>query len=368
MAITALATSNTQIGPSQYADMTQVLTARFKADGPNDLKPSLGTGRTTRVAAGAAFAAGTRLRSTGTEVVTHDAQSSGTRYDAVVIRIDWSNPTATVAIVKGTSTSIPVNTSSAADPTKINRIPGVLYDALVCTVRISAGSTTGSALTDYRMWGGDGGPLRVTGSALDSPSLLDARLGTFIATDQSTFTKRLDDDGVWRSVGTASNPWKEWTPHLRYYGNSAPNGTTGGDLAGLGNGGTSSARYRIVDGMLDGYVYIQPGATGATYGDGPMTIDMPVPCADWQADTWSMGHLYTFGYGGDGNFDWHAELLVKAGWTRGVVFSNPIANDVRLQAMRAQRPKGGAGTGIPFIQNGFTVGTLTFHVNYPVAD
>ena len=59
---------------------------------------------------------------------------------------------------------------------------------------------------------------------------------------------------------------------------------------------------------------------------------------------------------------------MKAGWTRGVVFSNPIANDVRLQAMRAQRPKGGAGTGIPFIQNGFTVGTLTFHVNYPVAD
>lgn len=364
MAITALATQNTQIGPSQYADMTQVLTARFKVDGPTDLKPSIGTGRTTNVAAGAAFAAGTRLRSTGVEKVTHDAQSSGSRYDAVVIRVDWTNPTATLAIVKGTSTGIPVNTSSAADPAKINRIPGVLYDALVCTVRITAGSTVGSALTDYRMWGGDGGPLRVTGEALDSPSLFDARLGTFIATDQSTYTKRLDDDGVWRAVGTQSNPWKTWTPTLRYYGNDTLDGKTGGKVAGMGNGGVLNGRYRIVDGVVDAYAYCAAGSTGATWGDGSMTMDLPVAASAAMGNLWAMGHLFTTGYGGDGSYDWHAEGLIQAGWTRTMLWTNSRIDDCRLKPYKCQTPQGGPGSGVPYIAGGYPVGIWTFHFSY----
>lgn len=364
MAITALATQNTQVGPAQYADMAEVLTAPAKVDSVTDLRPTRSTGRSLTIAAGAGTAGGSRIRSTGVETVTLDAQSSGTRWDAVCLRIDWSTSEVRPVVVKGSGSTIPINTSSAADPAKVNRIPGVLYDHMICCCAVAASGI--STLIDYRMWGGDGGPYRVTADALGSPTLLDARPGTKIATDQETLTKRLDDDGTWRSVGTVANPWKEWSPTLRFYGNTPPNGTSGGTVAGLGNGGRSSAKYRIVDGMLDGYVYIQPGATGATYGDGFLTIDMPVACADWQEDTWSMGHLYTFGYGGDGNFDWHAELLVKRGWRRGMVFTNPIANDVRLQGMRAQRPQGGSGTGIPFIQGGFTVGTLIFHVNYPV--
>lgn len=364
MAITALATSNTQIGPSQYADMTQVLTARFKVDGPTDLQPSIGTGRTTRIAAGAAFAAGTRLRSTGTEVVTHDAVSSGTRYDAVVIRVDWTNPTATVAIVKGTSTSVPVNTSTAADPAKINRIPGVLYDALVCTVRVSAGSTTVSALTDYRMWGGDGGPMRVTPAGLDSPSLYDARLGTFIATDQSTYTKRLDDDGVWRSVGTASNPWKTWTPNLRYYGNNIPDGKTGGTIAGMGNGGVLTGRYRIVDGVVDAYAYCAAGSTGATWGDGSMTMDLPVAASSAMGNLWAQGHLFTTGYGGDGSYDWHAEGLIQSGWTRTMLWTNSRIDDCRLKPYSCQKPQGGPGSGVPYIAGGYPVGIWTFNFQY----
>ncbi len=367
MAITALATSNTQIGPAQFADMEQITTARFKVDSPNDLKPAIGANRTVTVSAGAGFAGGSRIRSTGTETVTCDSQSSGSRYDAVVIRIDWSSATQKVAVVKGNATTVPVNTSAAPNTAQINRIPGVMYDALVCTVRVSAGATTVAGLTDYRMWGGDGGPMRVTSGALDSPNLFDARLGTFIQTDRGTFTKRLDDDGVWRDVGTASNPWKAWTPNIRYYGSDPVNGTTGGTLANLGSNGKAYGYYRVVDGLLDGIVSVNTGS-GNQFGTGSLTFDLPVACASWSYDVWNMGHIFTStANGGDGNFDWHAEALIKSNWTRAMIWTNPRIDDNRLVPHKSST-NGGAGEGVPWINGGWSVGSVySFKVSYPVS-
>lgn len=364
MAITALATANTTIGPSQYADMAQALAPRFVVDSPTDLQPSYSSG-TVSLQPGAALAAGTRLRVSGSTSVAIPSVSSGSRTYTVVIRVDWSKGMADAATLVALPTTS-VNASSTANTAMINRIPGVMYDAVVATVTRTAGSTYASNFLDYRMWGGDGGPLRVTDGALDNPGMLDARAGTMISTERGLYTKRRDNDGAWRDVGTPSNPWKLWTPTVRHYGNGLPNGTSGGTVAGLGSGGWSTGRYRVVDGMLDGYVYIQPGATGATLGEGPVTFDLPLACAAWQEDTWSMGHLFTFGYGGDGAYDWHAEALVKKGWTRAMVWANPSIADNRLHPYRAQAPGGGPGTGVPFIAGGFTVGTMTFHINYPV--
>lgn len=366
MAITALATSNTTIGPAQFADMQEILRARFMVDSPTDLKPSVGSNNSVNVSAGAGFAGGSRLRSTGAESVTCDGQSAGSRWDAICIRIDWSTSTQQLIAIKGTATTIPINRSNSPNKSQVNRIPGVLYDAMICYVKVSAGSSTVSSLTDMRMWGGDGGPYRTSPEGLGSANLMDARPGTLLTVDRGTSTKRLDDDGTWRDIGTASNPWKTWTPTLRFYGSNTVTGTSGGTVAGLGNGGQSSGRYRVVDGMLDGYVYIQPGATGATFGDGPMTIDLPLTCANWQNDTWSMGHLYTFGYGGDGAFDWHMECLIKANWNRGMLWTNRRIEDARLYPYVCQRPNGGPGTGTPYINGGYPVGAITMHINYPV--
>lgn len=365
MAITALATTNTTIGPAQFADMAQALAPRFLVDAPSHLRPTY-SGGTVSVSAGASLACGTRIRVTGTETVSIPSVSSGTRAYAVVIRIDWSkgaNDAATLVAIP----SPVVNQSSTPNTSQINRIPGVVYDALLCTVTRRAGTTTASAFTDLRMWGGDGGPIRVGDAALASPGMLDARAGTMIATEQNAYTKRLDNDMVWRAVGTDSNPWRLWTPTLRYYGSSAPNGTSGGTVAGLGSGGFSTARYRVVDGMLDGFVSISPGATGATLGTGPITFDLPMTCASWQEDTWSMGHLYTRGYGGDGNYDWHMEGLIKRGWQRCMLFTNPRIDDARLRPYVAQNGNG-AGTGVPYINGGFPVGDITLHVQYPVTE
>lgn len=368
MAITALATENTTIGPAQYADMTSVLTARFKVDGPGDLAPSTASGRTVRIAPGGAFAAGTRVRSSATESVVLDSQIIGARFDAIVLRIDWSNPNPVFVAVKGDASSIPVNTTSSFDPAKVNRIPGVVYDALIATVHVSGVSTL-SNLTDYRMWGGDGGPYRVTDGALSSPGMLDARRGTWIATDQSAFTKRLDDDGVWRDVGTPANPWREWTPVLRYYGTDPVNGRTGGTPVALGTGGQYSGKYRIVDGVLEGFVSITTAA-GNHFGTGAITYDLPMPCADWQPDVWNNGHIYMSKgtNGADRNLDWQVQALIKAGWSRAMIFAPHSSDFGAMEAHRASS-NGQSNTGIPVIVGGWSVGDVyTFSVTYPVAN
>ena len=365
MALTALATANTTIGPSQYADMAQALAPRFLVDTPTALQPSYSSGTVT-LQPGACLIAGTRVRATSTESVAVPSVSSGTRTYTIVIRVDWAKGTDAASVVCLPTTT--VNNSTSPNTSAINRIPGVLYDAVVATVTRQAGYTAATAFTDYRTWGGDGGPLRVSDAALLNPSMLDARAGTFISTDRGIYTKRLDNDGVWRTVGTDSNPWRVWTPTLRYYSKASPNGTSGGTAVSLGSGGTSSARYRIVDGMLDGYVYISPGSTGANFGDGVVTMDLPIACANWQEDTWSMGHLYTtMAYGGDRNLDWHLEMLVKKGWTRGLLFTNVSGDYSDLQPYQAANAYTlGPGTGVPYINKGYPVGPITMHVNYPV--
>lgn len=361
MALTALATANTTIGPSQYADMAQALAPRFLVDTPTALQPSYGSGTVT-LQPGACLIAGTRVRATSTESVAVPSVSSGTKTYTIVIRVDWSLGANAASVVCLPTTSI--NNSTSPNTAAINRIPGVMYDAVIATVTRRAGYTTATSFTDYRAWGGDGGPLRVSDAALLDPYMIDARAGTFISTDRGAFTKRLDNDGVWRAVGTDSNPWRVWTPTLRYYGSSSPTGTSGGTAVTLGTQGTYSARYRIVDGMLDGFVQITTGS-GANFGTGPITMDLPVACASWQADTWSMGHIFTdTSFGADKSLDWHSEVLIKAGWTRGMLFTNPSGDYSDMVYHAADH---GTGKGSPELRGAKSIGAVyTYNVTYPV--
>lgn len=362
MAITALATQNTQVGPAQFADMTNVLTMPFKVDSATDLRP-VKSGRLVNIAAGAGTAGGSRIRSTELSAITVDAQSSGGRWDAICIRVDWSTSTCSVVALKGSSTTIPVNQTQAVNTSQVNRIPGVMYDALIAAAYVtSAGITT---LYDLRLWGGLGGPYRITDGSIDVVNLLDAPTGSWVCTDKAALTKRLDDDGTWRAVGTVSNPWKTWTPTLRYYGNSSVTGTSGGTIAGNGNNPIVSAKYRVEDGMVDAYVFIQAGSTGATWGDGPMTLDLPLKASATALDTWCVGHLFTTGYGGDGSFDWDAQALIKSGWTRAMLWTHSRIDDCRLVPYICQTPNGGPGSGAPYINGGYPVGTWTFNIKYP---
>lgn len=369
MAITALATQNTTIGPAQFADMTEVLTARFKVDGPTHLKPTLGGGGVVQVSAGAGTVGGSRVRSTAVESVTIPAVSAGQTWYSVCLRVDWSTSVGKIVAVKGTSSAVSINSTGSADPAKINRIPGVMYDALICNVlRTPSGVTV---LNDMRMYGGDGGPYIVSDNALSSPASLDARPGTWIATEKALLTKRLDSDGVWRAVGTESNPWKQWTPTIRFHGKEAPDlgKSGGGSPVSLGTGGEASGRYRVVDGMLDGFISATTGA-GANFGIGALSFDLPLACVGWQPDVWSDGHIWfakttTLG---DRDLDFPAQALIKAGWMQAQMFT-PERGTASNMMPHINSWDGGAGTGFPFVLGGWSTGSVySFHVAYPVEE
>ncbi len=369
MTITTTGTSNTTIGPAQYADMTQVLAPKFLVDGPNDLIPSYSNG-TAYVSQGAGWIAGARVNITGSDTVSIPSVSSGTKMYAICIRVDWSKgatDSASLVAIAGTAT-VPVNSSRTPNTSAINRIPGVMYDAVVAVVTRKSGTTTAVSFTDYRMWGGDGGPIRVTDAGFNDPRYYDARIGTMIGTDRDKYRKRLDNDGVWRPVGSDSNPWKLWTPTFRYYkdGWGTP-GISGGAAVALGTQGTYFGRYRIDDGVLTGYVQVTTGS-GANFGSGFITVDLPVPCAQWVMDSWSNGHLFTdTSFGGDKKLDWPSQVLVKGGWTRGMLFVPTSGDYSDMQLHMATKPGMGAGSGYPMIVNGPSTGAVyTYTLQYPV--
>ena len=155
---------------------------------------------------------------------------------------------------------------------------------------------------------------------------------------------------------------------MRYYGNNVTGfGTSGGTVAGLGTGGTATGRYRIVDGLLDGFVSITTGA-GAQFGVGALTFDLPLPCASWQPDTWSEGHIWfaKTTTSGDRDLDFHAQALVKAGWVRAQMFA-PVAGNASNLMPHINSNTGAAGEGFPHILGGWSTGSVyTFHICYPV--
>lgn len=364
MSFSTVATQNSVVGPEQFADMMQATAPRFVVDGPNDLRPSYSSG-VVSIQPGSALIGGARVQATGSNSVRLPTVSYGARSYMVCLRVNWSKSTSE-AVELVALQNAQTNTTNTPNTSKVNRIPGVLYDAIICEALVSSGRVT---LTDYRVWGGDGGTLRVTPEALNTPSGLDLRRGAMISTDRGTYTKRLDDDGVWRDVGTASNPWKQWQPVLRYYGNdSGYNGSEPGTAVNLGTGGQYKGYYRVVDGMLDGFISITTGV-GNQFGTGQITVDLPLKCAAWMPDTWSYGHLYiSTQNGADRNLDFPMEILVKAGWMRGALFA-PVAGDYSNVEVHASSWDGGPGTGVPKLASGWSVGSVyTMHVAYPVND
>ncbi|WP_018297164.1 hypothetical protein [Corynebacterium lubricantis] len=365
MAFTTVATSNTTIGPSQFADITQALGPRFLVDKPGDLRPSYSNGSVI-VQSGSATVAGTRVNAIGSNSVAVASGGLSTRRYAVVLRVDWSkgvNDSAQLVAIQEPT----FNTTSAPDTTKINLIPGVLYDAVIAYVVFAGGYTSPSQFIDYRPWGGDGGPIRVTQQALNYPQFLDMRAGSMITVDRGSYTRRLDDDMVWRDVGTASNPWKQWQPILRYYGDKGYGGNNPNDGTAvfLGTGGSYRGYYRVVDGMLDGFISITT-ATGRNFGRGQITVDLPLACADWMPDTWSTGHIYI---NADRPLDFPMEILIKSGWMRGTLFA-PASGDYSNTYPHRISQDGTTGTGVPKLASGWhsTGDVYTMHLSYPVAD
>lgn len=172
---------------------------RFRVSSSADWAPtaSSSTARTVNIAAGAGQACGVYDATTAADSVVFGANSGSVdRLDAVVATFDWTAKTVTFGVIAGTSSGPPgVNggTGTAVDVTKINRLPGIRYDALLAVLRARPGVTTLAAgdLTDCRVWGAWAG-LQTASSAFLSSLDIDPGHRLRVAADGIEYISMAD--------------------------------------------------------------------------------------------------------------------------------------------------------------------------------
>lgn len=126
--------------------------SEYGVDDPNSFKASTVAGQVlmTQLTGGWAWTSGLVDNMTTMETVQYDPVASGTRWDLVVLRRDWTPPggTTTLAVVKGGA--------SKALPGRSN-VRGVLQDQPLWLVRIDAGKSIPSEYVDLRIFARNGG-------------------------------------------------------------------------------------------------------------------------------------------------------------------------------------------------------------------
>lgn len=160
--------------------------------------------KSVEITLGAAYLQGTYYRSTALETETIDDNTSGsTRYDRIVLRMDWANEEIRIAVLKGTpGGGIPALTETA----------GVTWEISLASIELANGFSTisDSDITDEREWTGahpvgsmqhyagttpPAGWLKCDGSAVSRTTyadLYDCLNNAYVA--EGTLTTRTDDD------------------------------------------------------------------------------------------------------------------------------------------------------------------------------
>lgn len=116
---------------------------------PGDLKITVKPAfdRTVDVAPGMAWGFGVLAVSDTTISIQLPTLGSGTRWDAIVLRRDWTdNSLNVIAIPNPTLNAKVVPTGQLANN------PGVVHDQLLALVQVTAGQTSPTALIDLRCW------------------------------------------------------------------------------------------------------------------------------------------------------------------------------------------------------------------------
>jgi hypothetical protein len=141
------------------------------------------------VAAGTGWGQGVMDTTTAIETVTQATlPSSGTRWDLVVRRRDWTPPggTTSLVIIQGTSTEqLPPRTQN----------PGVTDDQPLALVQWTAGYTSPTSIVDLRVWAGNGGMVAKDQLALSYLARVGARVT--IAGQKWAYVLDSNDSPLW---------------------------------------------------------------------------------------------------------------------------------------------------------------------------
>lgn len=152
MAITSIGYDGS-VNEAQWARMIPLVgSSNYGVAGPNDFKvtPHATMDRGVNIATGSAWGHGVLDTSDATISLQGATVGSGTRWDLVVVRRNWSGTggSTTVVLVQGTA--------SKALPSR-NTTPGTIDDQPIALVQFTAGQSAPTAIVDLRCWSRNGG-------------------------------------------------------------------------------------------------------------------------------------------------------------------------------------------------------------------
>lgn len=183
--------------------------AKYGVRSPLDWKVTAvaGADRTVSISAGKGFGHGVTDATAANDTIQLDTISSGSRWDLIAVRRDWT-PTA------GESRFVKVNGGATAVIPGGRMVgPGNIDDQPIALVQVTAGQTQPTSIIDLRTWAGDGGGLvanhDLVRSFLNSP-------GTRIVIDGADWLRR-----------AGANDTPEWVEvrgiqHAEFTGSTAP--------------------------------------------------------------------------------------------------------------------------------------------------
>lgn len=155
-----------------------------------------GQDRTVSISAGWGFGHGVTDSTYQNDTLQLDAIGSGTRWDMIAVRRDWT-PTA------GVTKFVKVNGgATAVIPGGRQANPGGIDDQPIALVQVTAGQTQPTAIIDLRTWSGDGGGFV---GAHDLVRTYLNRTGTRINIGGIDWLRRVgaNDSPEWVSLGEA---------------------------------------------------------------------------------------------------------------------------------------------------------------------
>jgi hypothetical protein len=134
------------LSEQDWATMASLTGAQYAVRLAGDFQVSVHAGSTLTVdiAAGTAFGRGVTVVNTAQISIALDSVTSGARWDAIVIRRNWTTNTVTVEKITGTATR--------AVPAGRNNSPGTLDDQVIALVQSTFGQTLPTAVIDMRVF------------------------------------------------------------------------------------------------------------------------------------------------------------------------------------------------------------------------
>lgn len=191
-----------------------------------------GQDRTVSIAAGRGFGHGVTDKTVANETIQLDTITSGSRWDLIACRRDWT-PTA------GVSQFVKVNGgATAVIPGGRLASPGGIDDQPIALVQVTSGQTQPTAVIDLRTWSGDGGGVIANHDLVRT--YLDA-VGTRLNISGLDWVRRVgaNDTPEWFKAGDASVADVPWTSLATVQG-----------FTPLSTSGWSGVKYAVKNGWV----------------------------------------------------------------------------------------------------------------------